>query len=88
MTDTGLEYNAAVVGYKHGLDAAGARVGLDGEDLLRSGCVSVTFHAGHHHDVTDLMDDELSDGLDEYDEHADGALDSPDDGDFGDDGDS
>ena len=84
MTDTGLDYNAAVVGYRHGLDAAVARADLDGEDLLSSGCISVTFYAGHHHDATDLKDDELSD-VDEYDEHADGALDSPDDGDFGDD---
>ena len=75
----GSEYNAAVVGYKHGVDAACARMHLDSEDCLRSGHVSVSFCAGHHHDVTDDMDDELDDELSECDAHEDGTLDSLDD---------
>ena len=51
----GLEYNVATIGFVHGIDAAGARIALDNEDLLRSGCIKVDFCAGHEHDVT--MDD-------------------------------
>ena len=40
--------------------AAGARIALHNEDLLRSGCIKVDFCAGHEHDVT--MDDELDEG--------------------------
>ena len=56
----GLEYNVATIGFVHGIDAAGARIALDNEDLLRSGCIKVDFCAGHEHDVT--MDDELDEG--------------------------
>ena len=52
---------------------------LNGEDCLRSGHTSVSFCAGHHHDVTDDMDDELDDELSECDAHEDGTLDSLDD---------
>ena len=63
----------------YGVDAACARMHLDSEDCLRSGHVSVSFCAGHHHDVTDDMDDELDDELSECDAHEDGTLDSLDD---------
>ena len=56
----GLEYNVATIGFVHGIDAAGARIALHNEDLLRSGCIKVDFCAGHGHDVT--MDDELDEG--------------------------
>ena len=56
----GLEYNVATIGFVHGIDAAGARIALHNEDLLRSGCIKVDFCAGHEHDVT--MDDELDEG--------------------------
>ena len=36
----GLEYNVATIGFVHGIDAAGARIALDNEDLLRPGCTS------------------------------------------------
>ena len=47
----GLEYNVATIGFVHGIDAAGARIALHNEDLLRSGCIKVDFCAGHEHDV-------------------------------------
>ena len=55
-----LEYNVAIIGFQHRVDAAAARVALDGEGLLRSGCLKVTFCAGHDHDIT--MEDELDEG--------------------------
>ena len=55
-TERGIEYNAAMVGFKYGIDAAGARVALGGEDLLRSGRLNVAFVAGKEHDIN--VDDE------------------------------
>ena len=60
MVVTVIEYNVATIGFVHGIDAAGARIALHNEDLLRSGCIKVDFCAGHEHDVT--MDDELDEG--------------------------
>ena len=61
----GLEYNAARIGYKYGADAAATRVAFDGEDILHSGPLHVTFASGLHHDIID--DDDANDDFDESD---------------------
>ena len=71
-TERGIEYNAATVGFKNGIDAAGARVALDDEDPLRSGRISVAFVAGKEHDIDD--DDDDNEG--NFDGHGDESDDS------------
>ena len=63
---SGIEYKAATVGYKYGADAAAARVAFDGEDVLHSGPLQVTFAYGFHHDVT-MEDDDANEDFDESD---------------------
>ena len=73
-TERGIEYNAATVGFKHGIDAAGARVALGGEDLLRSGRLNVAFVAGREHDINDDDEDYKGDFDGHGDESDDGTL--------------
>ena len=51
--------------HKYGADAAATRVAFDGEDILHSGPLHVTFASGLHHDIID--DDDANDDFDESD---------------------